>query len=189
MSLFRCISKRSVGYFFIAGASFSVLFASVSAGVIANDYSALLDGDEIAQLSFSKLAPQQYQLTLLDVESGIEHSFVLMGDQWQVDARVIQVEVLGLNALYRLERINGRYLTVKQEKTSPKSVYSLSNQGIMPDVWGLLKRCTLCLVREEFGSATYMPMQDGARFSVSISNHGLLSTPINAQARDAVANW
>lgn len=189
LSLALFVRRRYWRFVLLSITSLSLFSISVAAIMVGSDYSQLLDGDEIAQLRFKKIDRQLYQLELLDVTSGERRNFILVGDQWQLDARVIQIDVIGLNSLYRLDRITGRYLSVKQEKSTVKSLYSLANEGIMPEPWAWLKRCQFCFFREEFGSSTYMPMQDGARFSVAISNQGLLSTPINAQAREAVANW
>jgi hypothetical protein len=40
-----------------------------------------------------------------------------------------------------------------------------------------------------YGSATYMPMVDGASYTVSFSLTGLLARPSNDIARKAVSQW
>jgi hypothetical protein len=40
-----------------------------------------------------------------------------------------------------------------------------------------------------YGSATYLPMKDGALFEISLSNTGLVARPINEVAREAVAEF
>jgi hypothetical protein len=40
-----------------------------------------------------------------------------------------------------------------------------------------------------YGSATYMPMVDGASYTVSVSSTGLLARPSNDIASKAVGEW
>jgi hypothetical protein len=40
-----------------------------------------------------------------------------------------------------------------------------------------------------FGSATFVPMADGALYAVSVSQSGLIARPANQAARNAVAGW
>ena len=40
-----------------------------------------------------------------------------------------------------------------------------------------------------YGSATYMPMVDGATYTVSVSSTGLLARPSNDIARKAIGEW
>jgi hypothetical protein len=40
-----------------------------------------------------------------------------------------------------------------------------------------------------YGTATYLPMADGARFEVTLSRTALLARPVNDAARQAVGDW
>jgi hypothetical protein len=40
-----------------------------------------------------------------------------------------------------------------------------------------------------YGSATYVPMADGARFEVSLSRDALIARPGNDKAVEAVGKW
>ena len=57
------------------------------------------------------------------------------------DARVIKrygwAQVLGLNALYRLERFSGRYIDIEDEQKKIRTVYSLGPKDHI-DYWKLL---------------------------------------------------
>ena len=64
--------------------------------------------------------------------------FVLSGDEWQLDARVLKwkgwANLFGLDAQYRLERVSGRYRDIEQERTGERTVYALAeNPGL--DLW------------------------------------------------------
>ena len=40
-----------------------------------------------------------------------------------------------------------------------------------------------------YGTATFVPMADGARFDVSLSRDALIARPVNDSARAAVGAW
>jgi hypothetical protein len=148
----------------------------------------------IATLSFTRSDPQQFQVSLVD-NSGVEQRFEISGDLWQLDARIIKwnklLSGLGLSAGYRLDRLSGRYYSLEKEKTAPRSVYELSNTHSVIDVWQWLREHGqgLALIDASYGSATYLPMEDGALFSVNLSATGLVSRPLNDRAKAAVIAW
>jgi len=116
------------------------------------------------------------------------------GDEWQLDARIIKwkppVYFAGLDSLYRLERISGRYRDVEEEKTENRTVYSLSeNRGL--DIWSITKNHPSWVpwVDAYYGSATYLPMNDGARFKITLSQTGLLARPVNEAGEESIQFW
>ena len=40
-----------------------------------------------------------------------------------------------------------------------------------------------------YGTATYLPLADGARFQVTLSRDAILARPANEAAREAVGDW
>lgn len=116
----------------------------------------------------------------------------LDGDQWQVDARVIRfggpIGWLGVAPGYRLERLSGRYTSLEQERSAPRSVVGLSDQQ-WPDLWALDQAVNLPFIEGIYGNATFMPMKEGAVFDVRLSSSGLVAVPVNDQAREAVRIW
>lgn len=156
-------------------------------------YRRLTAEQPVADLTFQQLGTQRYRVMLTEA-AGPSRSLELTGDEWQLDARVIKwrgtATLLGLDPLYRLERLSGRYHDVARERDGVHSVYALAaHPGI--DVWQLARRYQRWLpwVDTAYGSATYMPMADGARFAVTLSLSGLVARPVNAAAREAVSNW
>lgn len=148
----------------------------------------------VATLSFSALGPQAFRVTLTDANGAIR-SAELRGDDWQLDARVLKwkglATVLGLDPLYRLERLEGRYRNSAQESHDYHSVLELGAGGGGLDLWSLAQDHTAWLpwVDASYGSATYLPMADGAQYSVSLSPTGLLARPANPAAQAALAHW
>lgn len=141
----------------------------------------------VAVLVFEQRSPQHYRATLTEMPGGEMQIFVLAGDEWQLDARVLKwkgwANLLGLDAQYRLERVSGRYRDLEQERHDERTVYGLSeNPGV--DLWRLSTEYPkwLPFVDAVYGSATYMPMADGARYEVSITQSGLIARPLNPAA-------
>ena len=105
--------------------------------------------------------------------------YVLYGDQWQIDARVVRWRLpallAGVPPLYRLERLSGRYQDTARERSATRSVHALDDWPA-PDL-AQVKRLVpnwLPFVDVQFGSAAYMPMFDGARYQVYLDPRGAL---------------
>jgi hypothetical protein len=146
-----------------------------------------------AELQFLQESQGKYVATLR-LPSGSARYFELTGDEWQIDARVIKwraaAALLGFDTVYRLERLQGRYRDLEQERTALRSVYALSEPGWL-DLWDLVRRNADWLpgVDAMYGSATYLPLADGATYELMVSQTGLLARPVNDAARRAVAGW
>ena len=180
-------------------ALFGLLFLAVAGGffIIAlnlRTYSRLTYEQPVAELVFEARGPQDFQAILTQIPSGSLQILQVNGDEWQMDARILKwrgwANLLGLNAQYRLERFSGRYRDIEQERSAPRSVYALAdNPGV--DIWTLAANGSrwVPFVDAVYGSATYMPMANGARYQVTLSQSGLLARPINDAASQAVAGW
>lgn len=156
-------------------------------------YARLTHEAPVAEIVFEARSPQHYRATLTGVPSGDMQIFMLAGDEWQLDARVLKwkswANLLGLDAQYRLERVSGRYRDIEQERRDERTVYSLSeNPGV--DLWQLSTQhpTWLPFVDAVYGSATYLPMADGARYQISITQSGLIARPLNAAAEAVAKN-
>jgi len=157
-------------------------------------YSRLTYEAPIADLIFKSTGPQHYQATLIHAPSGEMQVFAVNGDEWQLDARVLKwrgwATVLGLDAQFRLERLSGRYLDIEQERSAPRTLYRLSdNPGIDLWTWSIAHPQWVPFVDAVYGSATFLPMADGARYRVTMSQTGLLARPMNTTATGAVERW
>jgi len=156
-------------------------------------YKTVEPANPIVTLSFKLLADQHYTATLLD-RDGKEQKFDLHGDQWQLDARILKwpklLGFLNVKPGFRLDRISGRYYSFEQERNAKRSVYPLS-QSQKVDIWQLLQDYSpsLHLARTTYGSATYLPMVDDSLFEISLTDSGLVSKPLNDNARKAVQQW
>ncbi|WP_246012855.1 hypothetical protein [Pigmentiphaga humi] len=155
-------------------------------------YLQLFEDRQVATIEFAQEGPQRFRASVMlppgpaGAPQG-ERRFTLLGDAWQIDARVLRwrlpAALAGVPSLYRLDRIGGRYDDVERERTAPRSVYALDGDGRLPDLWMLKREFSRWLpyVDAEYGSATFMPMFDGARYLVLFNDRGgLLAKPADA---------
>lgn len=147
----------------------------------------------VATIRFRSLSPQRYAVTLVRHDGRVVHT-VLDGDEWELDARIIKwkgvATVIGFKPLYRLQRLSGRYTRIGDQLSRPPTAVALAKDpGV--SLWDLAHRESgwLPLVDAAYGTATYLPMSDGAAYHVSLSVTGLLARPANAAAKKAVENW
>ena len=177
----------------VAGVVLVVAAAAALVGVNLQGYMRLTNETPAAEVRFRQQGERRFAAEVLYPDQTRE-AFDLAGDEWQLDARVLKwhapATLLGLDAAFRLDRIGGRYRDVASERSQPRTVYELARPpGV--DVWTLARRFRAWLpwVDALYGSATYLPMADGAHYAVSISPTGLVARPLNREAREAVAAW
>ncbi|MCA6060923.1 cation/multidrug efflux pump [Thalassolituus sp. ST750PaO-4] len=150
-------------------------------------YKQLLKEEPLVSVSVYQLDDQVFDLTLVDTDNH-ERRFKILGDQWQLDVRLLvwngPFAALGATPLYRLDRLSGRYLSLEQERTAERSVYSLAESRWF-DLWDSLRHHKHWL-DAQFGSAVYMPLVNGAVYSVQLSPKGLIARPLNDVAEQAL---
>jgi len=180
--------------FFLSGATV-LLVAAVAVLVAANlyTYARLTHEQEAARVSMRQLGERQYVLSVQPRGQPPRH-FEVRGDEWQMDARVLKWRamgtLLGFDTIYRLERLSGRYGSVAAERAGPRTVHDLSEETSL-DLWSLVRQhhAYVPFADALYGSAVYVPMSEGAEYTVSVSASGLLVRPRNDTARKAVGGW
>ncbi len=156
-------------------------------------YSRLVSEQDIGMIEFAAVADNTFEARLM-IEGERDRIMTLNGDEWQLDARVVSwtppATVLGLDPIYKLERLSGRYTDIRDEQTRQRSVHALSEVETL-DVWQLAQQFPKLLpgVDAYYGTATYLPMADGARYSLSMSRDALIARPLNDRAREALGRW
>lgn len=157
-------------------------------------YKQVLQEQVVATINFDKIEDQHYFAVLSD-KDGKEQRVEIRGDQWQLDARIVKwkgyLATFGLKPAFRLERLSGRYYDIEQETTAKRTAYTVHDSLYGVDVWRIFHSNPewVPVVDAVYGSATYLPMKDGALFEISLSNTGLVARPINDVAREAVAEF
>jgi len=156
-------------------------------------YGRLIDEQLVSRIEFSQSSPGEYTARLM-IDGEIDRLLELRGDEWQMDARVVNwkppATLLGLDPIYQLDRLSGRYSDIDDEMSEERTVHALSEE-LPLDVWRVARKFPLLMpgVDAYYGTATYLPMADGARFEVTLTRTALIARPVNEQARDAVGQW
>ena len=157
-------------------------------------YFQLVDEQLIGQIKFTESAPEQYLARLMLDGEARDRMYQLLGDEWQMDARVITwkppMTLLGLDPIFQLDRLSGRYSEVEEELNKNRSVFALSDPVTL-DVWQFARKYPKLMpgVDAHYGTATYLPMAHNAVFEVTMTRTGLIARPVNDAARNAVGQW
>ena len=192
----RLRRRRVMGGMAHGAAALIFLLAAVCAVLIGTNlrsYQRLAYEQPAGELQLTKDGDRQFD-AVLTYPDGQHASFPLRGDEWQVDARVLKwhafANMLGFDTAYRLERISGRYARVEDERSQARSVYAL-NPPQRIDPWALVHsyHAWVPWIDAHYGSATFLPMADGALYEIKVSQSGLVARPLNQAARDAVSGW
>ena len=180
-----------------SGIGFVVSAVLATAGVLLAmsyySYERLTAEQTVSRIEFRRTGPSEYQARLM-IEGEQDRLFTLRGDEWQMDARLViwkpPATILGLDPIYRLERLSGRFTDIGRERSESRTVHELSPPQRI-DVWQVARRFPALTpgIDAYYGSATFVPMADGARFEVSLSRDALIARPANAAARSALGNW
>lgn len=178
------------------GACIALAITAVVMAVALNlyTYHRLSHERQIATLFFNRTSPQHFSAVLQ--RPGLpDHQVALTGDEWQLDARILKwrpmANLLGFNALCRLDRLSGRYRDIDAENAHPPRAYPLVIHERGLSAWQAARRAPrwLGLVDARYGNAAYLPMADGARFQIFVSQSGLVARPANDAARAAISRW
>ena len=157
-------------------------------------YFQLVDEQLVGRIKFTESAPEEFVARLMLEGEQHDRMFEILGDEWQMDARVITwkppMTLLGLDPIYQLDRLSGRYAEVEEELSKDRSVHALSEPMTM-DAWQFARKYPKLMpgVDAHYGTATYLPMANGAVFEVTMTRTGLIARPINDAAREAVGDW
>jgi len=189
----------------LSGGTFMALgAASGLLGLNFLTYQRLTHEQQVAEVTFRQTGPSAYvaEMKLPDGSKqvceradGVTGDCAILGDQWQLDARVLKwkpwANIAGMDASYRLERMAGRYADINAERSAPRTVYELhKNPGI--DLFNALNNQyvkQLPVLDAHYGNATYIPMADGATYYVTMTQDSLIARPANDKARTAVQGW
>lgn len=163
----------------------------VALGVSLRQYLRLDQSVPVATLQATALGPQHFAV-VVRTANGDSRRFELLGDEWQLDARVLRWQLpallAGVPPLYRLERLSGRYRDVDQEREAARSVFALGNRNAL-DLLTLQQQYPqwLPFVDSRYGSGAYLPLLDGGHYEVMLHPRGgLVARGNDAFTRDAL---
>jgi hypothetical protein len=141
---------------------------------------ALFDEQSAARIKIVPTGVQRYDATVTFADGRVE-TYDLAGDEIYIDGHIVKwtplANMLGLQTLYRLERISGRYRSIEQENTARRTIYSIG-KPVVVDLVALGKRLPLANFYDaEYGSASFVPVAEPGELDLMVSTTGLLLRP------------
>jgi len=149
-----------------------------------------------AEVTLKQTGPDAYTATVSPANAdGILQAstdYELTGDSFRMEADVITFKpwanIIGVDALYRFDRIQGRWDREEDEIASPPKPYSMRTDepGINVMELPLGRNSPFRRGDAEFLNGVAVPMADGAVYQVFMSQRGLIPRPKNQLAEEAV---
>jgi hypothetical protein len=134
----------------------------------------------IAEISFDPLGDKVYRASLSTGDRCRVEHYDIYGDEWRVDARFIKWKygamLFGLDSMYRLDRIEGRYQDVDEQNRRHTQAYALPPATAI-DAMGLaagLGRLGF-LLDTRYGSSTFDSIDVGREYRVYKTQTGLIT--------------
>jgi len=149
---------------------------TISVGMMG--YRALTREDVAAHISVKPSGKQRFLATFRFAD-GREATYDLAGDSIYVDAHILKwhpyANMIGLHTAYEIDRVAGRYHTVKDERDAMRTVHALGRDKPI-DLYELRTRYSILspLFDAEYGSATFIPVTRPAELELRVSTSGLL---------------
>ena len=157
-------------------------------------YSQLTAQEVIYKVKVYESGDNRYLLRLSSDE--MQREYVLEGDQWQIDFRLIRfsplVSMVGPSYLYQASRLSNRYALIADQRSKPLQFHSLRDDQVFnPDLWNYFKKYSdvLPMIDTTFGSSVFMPLTDKAEYNILIGFSGLVVKAANKEGQIAVMNW
>ena len=191
------LRHRRFGACAMHGTSSLVLFlAAVAIGLLGVNlltYHRLTHEQPALEAQFKRAGDARYA-ALLTYPSGETQELALAGDEWQVDARVLKwkpfADCSGSTPRTGSSASAGAIATSRASATSSApSMRSIRRTASTSGRCCAPARRYVPWADALYGSAVYVPMSDGARYQVVVSQSGLVARPLNEPARQAVGAW
>lgn len=150
-------------------------------------YKLALKEQALADIHIKQL-DEAYFVLKFKVNGEHEQKFQILGDQWQLDMRLLTWKgpflTLGFEPIYRFERLSGRYANIDDERLKQRTVYPLNTSSFV-DLWRISQIFDFWL-HANYGSSLFMPLTDNAKYTIFLSARGLVAKPMNKEAESAV---
>lgn len=171
--LVRLTTRLVLAVSLFAIASF---FAAITVGT--QGYRALTREEVAAIVEIQPLGAQRFRVRVRFPDGRVA-THTLTGDELYVDAHILKwkpmANILGLHTAYALDRVGGRYQRLEDEQNSPRTVYGIGGKKPL-DMFNLRQRYALLapLLDADYGSATFVAVEQPATLEVRVSTTGLL---------------
>jgi hypothetical protein len=162
--------------FAVVAALLAVLLLSASIYT----YHALTAESLIAELTFDRMNGRQWIAHLRTGDRCYERDLPLFGDQWRIDAEFLKwkswANLLGLDAQYRLDRLEGRYRSADEQNSEPNIAHNLGGKTAVDvvELAGALGGWNF-LVDATYGSSVYHDIDTASLYSVYRTQSGLIT--------------
>lgn len=158
----------------------ALLFALISISI--QGYSNLTHEQLAATIEIESVKNKSFIARLTLPDNSISE-FKIFGDEIYIDAHILKwksiANLFGLHTVYELDRISGRYEELDEEISGERTVYSISGKKFL-DIFELRQRYAFLsfLVDAEYGSATFIDVEQNNKLQVFVSTTGLLIRPV-----------
>jgi hypothetical protein len=170
---FRFVLRVLAGLVALMLGALAALVAVGTAG-----YHALAKEVTAATVRVEPIGPQRFRASV-ELPDGRVQTHELAGDEIYIDAQILKwkpiANLVGLHTAYELDRLAGRYHSVRDEQASPRTVVALGVDRPV-DLFDVRRRYVVLapLVDAQYGSATFVPVTRPAELEVRVSTTGLL---------------
>ncbi len=133
----------------------------------------------IAQLIFTPVDQQVFDASLRLGNFCEENIYRIYGDEWRIDSEFLKwkswATLFGLDAMYRIDRLSGRYANIADANTKQHSAHELKTTSTL-DLNKLAKRYNNKFppVDTVYGSSAYEKMQANTLYTVFVGQSGIL---------------
>ncbi|HET6552815.1 MAG TPA: hypothetical protein VFG49_04685 [Dyella sp.] len=158
--------------------AFALTLMLAGMGFAVRGYRLMTDEAQVLEIDAHILSPQRWSL-VLHWPDGDTQQVYLAGDAWRVEAVVLKWKLpamlAGAPALYRLDRLSGRYDDANDEAHAPRTVIDFRQAGAF-DLLDLHKQYPRFVpgVDAMFGSGVFLPLVDQGHYTVSLMRTGAL---------------
>lgn len=170
--------------------------ALAAVGVTLLSYTRLIAERPVADVEVRSLnaIEKRYTVTVRPPDGAPPTTCVLQGDEWLLGAKVQTwkpwATALGFDATYALDQLANKYADAAEANGKPITACSIAGPQpalgrYVPGRLTAFATTFLQVENRRFGSASYMPLTDGALYRVVMTQNGLAAEPANDAARAA----
>lgn len=142
-------------------------------------YKRLTHENQIAQLTFTPVNKQEHDATLRLGNFCDESIYRIYGDEWRIDTQFLKwkswATLFGLNAMYRVDRLSGRYSNIEDENNKNHSAHDLKKTSTL-DLAVIAERYKNKFppVDTVYGSSAYKSIKPNTLYAVFVTQSGIL---------------
>ena len=132
----------------------------------------------IARLAFTPVETQIFDVNLKLGDFCEENNYRIYGDEWRIDSQFLKwkswATLFGLDAMYRIDRLSGRYTDINDENSKMHVAHNLTTNSTL-DLVKIAKRYDNKFppVDTIYGSSAYQKMKPNTLYTVFMAQSGI----------------